>query len=41
MDTLLKVHGYIADIGDFPEYHRIYREEFGERCPLSSPSARP
>jgi 2-iminobutanoate/2-iminopropanoate deaminase len=30
IDTLLKVNGYIADVGDFAEYHRIYREEFGD-----------
>jgi enamine deaminase RidA (YjgF/YER057c/UK114 family) len=29
IDTLLEVNGYIADIEDFPEYHLIYREEFG------------
>ncbi len=28
-ETLLKVNGYIADVGDFPEYHRIYREVLG------------
>jgi 2-iminobutanoate/2-iminopropanoate deaminase len=30
IDTLLKVNGYIANIDDFPVYHRIYREEFGD-----------
>jgi len=30
VDMLLKVNGYIANIEDFPEYHRIYRKEFGD-----------
>jgi 2-iminobutanoate/2-iminopropanoate deaminase len=30
IDMLLKVNGYIANIEDFPDYHRIYREGFGD-----------
>ena len=30
IDLLLKVNGYIARVEDFPDYHRIYRAEFGD-----------
>jgi enamine deaminase RidA (YjgF/YER057c/UK114 family) len=28
--TLLKMNGYIANVADFPDYHRIYRDVLGE-----------